>query len=378
MFPRLIFFEQHDDPTCGRILAKLLPKLKELGYDCFYDEVPPSIKPQDFLKNTRRILKNESTDPLMKEIIEHQFQYQGIDVDLEKQTQYLDVGCFVGYEREFNEVLLSFRDKYLSSAYMGASGNIIGHNGIGHANGIQRNILENFSKDEAEDNFSFFGLRQSGAKYCEWKEDLNTPIPLTILDAKEKTDDEISEIILKEILEKSKKLKTHKKTVEVKPDVVSDQEVKQAISIAFQKRKGATGCNEHGFRIYGSFREEVIEAFIMEAKTGRDAKINQARLQLLNYFDAQENRIGTSREEYYTFFGRLKGMSCSIKKSATRKMIDLLNGKKIKPFLEKELEALRECTLGGIISKMESDNILPLQFARADNAIRLREFRMLR
>src|SRR6185295_9169857 len=169
--------------------------------------------------------------------------YQGIDVDLEKQTQYLDVGCFVGYEREFNEVLLSFRDKYLSSAYMGASGNIIGHNGIGHANGIQRNILENFSKDEAEDNFSFFGLRQSGAKYCEWKEDLNTPIPLTILDAKEKTDDEISEIILKEILEKSKKLKTHKKTVEVKPDVVSDQEVKQAISIAFQKRKGATGCN---------------------------------------------------------------------------------------------------------------------------------------
>lgn len=52
--PTLLFFETHDDPATTRIIAKLLPMLKKLGYDTFLDELPAYTRGTEDLEAFRK------------------------------------------------------------------------------------------------------------------------------------------------------------------------------------------------------------------------------------------------------------------------------------------------------------------------------------
>jgi hypothetical protein len=55
--PKLIFSETHADTTTIEILFKLLPKLKQLGYNLFYDEQPRTYSRESLIKSMKDGIK---------------------------------------------------------------------------------------------------------------------------------------------------------------------------------------------------------------------------------------------------------------------------------------------------------------------------------
>lgn len=66
--PTLIFAENHEDPITGKILTNLIPKLKELGYECFFEESPLKTLEE---QNTYQEQLEQTYQELNKQFVEY-------------------------------------------------------------------------------------------------------------------------------------------------------------------------------------------------------------------------------------------------------------------------------------------------------------------
>lgn len=242
--PHLIFTEDHWEPMTGKVLEKLTPKLKELGYVYFYDEMPETetvkSRYRDFavkqklwhnlyplLKNTQGI---DISDPLT--CLEHPyFKTEPGKAFVPIIHRYLPEKNFVNFFRTLethgmrykgidldakdliSDPMMYLRNKIMVNAYLVAKEPVFGRIGLAHAEDMQKMILKD--APDAADHFIFFNiysyppldaldnLEQKVRDHC-----LKSPMDILPIDANKKSEDDIVEIILQQIKEKQKNLIT--------------------------------------------------------------------------------------------------------------------------------------------------------------------------
>jgi hypothetical protein len=160
--PRLIFFENHADPTNTKLLTLLVPTLKMLGYQSCYHELPSNLSLADFGKN------EEKGNPyfgyhkfnFLRSACQHSIEFKPIDIEK----------CYIplplSNKDNFREqIYMPLRDQAIISAYLETRENVFGWNGIAHAVGMQKLILKYLSREEAQDNFIFLLFLKSGIQW---------------------------------------------------------------------------------------------------------------------------------------------------------------------------------------------------------------------
>lgn len=243
MVKRIIFAELHIDQATARFLANIAPRLKEIGYDCFYDEIHSSLTSETLLSQLKpceiqyQLLKDEFkskgfTDindatiaaytellyggnpknaligffvssmreniirlengvallDLLAQLKQHNISYQGID-PLEP------CGTLTGEEYE---KLVSSRDRVMANHYISYCGNVFGRVGVAHVKGIQQNIIEKLTPDEANNSFHFIHLYSNADLYeRSFKDNLdNLPLGITCINVNKISEAELVQIIL--------------------------------------------------------------------------------------------------------------------------------------------------------------------------------------
>lgn len=373
--PKLFFFENHSDPTTKRVLTKLLPRLKKLGYVYFYHEMPSDITSEDFFKE--EFIVSEECAKFIKALSLNQIPYKAIDLKIIRRIEKA-VGEIAGWDivRALNTV----REKNIAHVFMKAVHKTFGILGVMHCEGIQKEILQHFSNEQASEEFCFFYVYSNDELQKHFQLDLSGnadyPLGLSRIQASHKSDEEIIEEIVRQI--------------EVKKSRMDSKSLAQSFSMSEQKipykakeMKVDFDYNQAANRFISDFyyskvrrtalRDEGITTILEPIFSKRDDEMIDARLDFLNYIREREDE-----PEYYGFWGRLTGMSKSLKIRSAKKMLSLLKGEKTSPFLDNELDALRNSELGKITSKLEDKKILPHEFVACENGRILREARLLK
>jgi hypothetical protein len=274
LIPNLIFGENHFDSANGRILSKLIPKLKSLGYHRFLDELPPvtTLEEQmqffegmynqirqivlDFVhvnsaETEKRILSaenqeaegemifqvlsdflsnsNQRSDILLSLKCFHPFilnpvllyqalyicgiKFQPIDDPIIKtflpEPKAISITTFLESNSLTKPIIetMDIRNKTMSKAYLSAQEPVFGVVGLAHIEGIQNEIIKSLGQISAAEKYSFFYI-YSGSQYRDRNIWLNQnsihelPIDVTIIDATQKSDDEIIKMIINLVMSK--------------------------------------------------------------------------------------------------------------------------------------------------------------------------------
>lgn len=247
--PAFIFVEKSNDPIIGRILTKLAPKLKAIGYECFFDKTPrgSTLEEQialiekneqiynelekqfqahnldisnkqhlekfvlltimsmgislvkystsDFLINIGQLIDHHSAALTFKTFLQtlakNQIQYEGIDFrHFEKAVSLTAIYAYG-----------KFRQEGMADLYLNSSQSVFGRVELAQAMNIQNDLLRKISLEEASARFCFFNINSDLSS--ENNENLSSlPFAFISIDAKNKTDDQIVSMIVKKIIEK--------------------------------------------------------------------------------------------------------------------------------------------------------------------------------
>lgn len=233
--PKLIFAEIHDDLVTMELLRVISPKLQELGYNCFLDEIPTSMT----LTTLNELLDGAATEySQLKEEI-HTLGYQEFNNEsIKALSKKYSVGFFTVSEDNFKlaikkheigsslkklltalagqnikwkgidplqeqsvldiaeyDKLQEIRDKSMVEEYL-QNDAVFGRTGLAHLPGIQKNIIEEIGEEQAQESFCFFHI-YTGELYKEYPKDL--PLNVTIINANNMTHTEIVEQIIRHI-----------------------------------------------------------------------------------------------------------------------------------------------------------------------------------
>ena len=268
--PILIFGEDHYDPITGKILARLCPKLQSLGYKCFFDEMPkgPTLENQikalenddqlyqelnkqfnecgltinndsdlekfvlqtlakqsitntyiinnmlpQLLVSLNEVIKRHqpglSFRIFLNSLITNQIGYQAIDLEI--VTTHVSASEALPF--------IGIRDKYLADAYLSTQQSVFGRIGLYHTKGIQEKILNKLPYEQALTKFCFFNIYSNPPLPImdNFEEKVRNgkiifPLGIIPINAATKSEDEVVEIILKEIIKRQEKLRELEKT----------------------------------------------------------------------------------------------------------------------------------------------------------------------
>jgi len=188
--PKIIFGDAHDDPYAKVILIKLLPKLKELGYACYYAESSLTSKAQiDAIDNyssqfkaLEKIFTENGYD--IYQLIDQSIYFEGFTPgkydELQKKIWFLPANeqrkqLFLSLDkmgilykpidldldiRDMNLQYIEFRarDAEMSKAYLAESKPVFGEVGIHHLLGFQNHFISALGIEEAKKQFLFFHI----------------------------------------------------------------------------------------------------------------------------------------------------------------------------------------------------------------------------
>lgn len=251
VLPKLIFAECNWDPATARILGKLIPKLKELGYASYYEETDKHTTIDDLIlsidtknelykvykeffqsigcddSNPFELLKKVDVFILYKLLLDDELikkvdrvlntVSEGVEiVNRHSQRQYFKqlYKDLQKYNIDFKgidnpSIPIETRDQLMAEAYSD-SPVAFGRIGLLHVDGIQKNNLLKQDPSEAQQKYCFFNLVTDIENNAPFVKEIATgkqtfPLGLIQIDVKNKTDDEVIKIILKRIMEKTKK-----------------------------------------------------------------------------------------------------------------------------------------------------------------------------
>lgn len=231
--PFIIFTESHYDPATTRLIKKIAPILRGLGYCCLFSEAPEGTNDRDLVDMLN----------LTAIRISHAFQAQKHFVDIghiepkysyenkrlrqlsaaytakkERATfiaslpaldiKYKAIDLEEGVEPSCEDYMKSEegvkkRDAKMARAWLTASVPAFGIVGYYHATGIQHEILAKLSLEEAREKFCFIHVFSEPA-HDDYEEKLRSgeiipPLGLTVVNAEDTSEEKIIASILDKI-----------------------------------------------------------------------------------------------------------------------------------------------------------------------------------
>lgn len=237
ILPKIIFAEDHLNPITAKVLNKLVPKLKELGYETFLDEKAEGSTLQDYLKSIEednsiwqrwvdKLKKDLDIDIQKEDWCAHPFfsDKEGKEIAYFLKRHAVKLSYIPFFENlQINKVnyksidlkimnhanlepsviaYLNFsRVKQMSRSYLNSSEPAFGWVGYNHIKELQKEISENLSKIGATDQFCFFAISFGTQPYKFLNEEA-LPFGISLIDSAKNTEDEMVDLIIKYIKEK--------------------------------------------------------------------------------------------------------------------------------------------------------------------------------
>lgn len=182
--PSFIFIADYADPITEKFLTVLVPKLKDNGYNIFFDELSQNLTVEKEIAACKKDKRLESM-PFLEALKKHAIRYKGIDIPLSgiKPSELT------------NEKIRALKDNLLASQYKlyRANGNLIfGRIGIAPLVGIQRVIVRH--DNNALENYRFFHIYSQSTPLMQEKTKL--PLGIHFIDASTMSEEEIMNTIL--------------------------------------------------------------------------------------------------------------------------------------------------------------------------------------
>lgn len=230
-FCNLIFTDSHFDATVWKVIKKVTPKLKALGYNCFFMEAPEGTTVHDGIDNhnmyiEQRIDKNIIILKLKADLgqLPKDYFYSNEENILAARAYFSHVSAiaclqnFIKEDLEYagidckelinpsthdymaSEEGITKRNYKMANAYLASSDPVFGLIGWKHALGMQNEILSQLSLQEAQKKFRFIHvysespLDEDEANFLARK--IEFPLGLTLIDAKDMSENKIIELIL--------------------------------------------------------------------------------------------------------------------------------------------------------------------------------------
>jgi hypothetical protein len=227
----LIFTDSHFDATVWKVIKKISPKLKSLGYNCFFMEAPEGTTVHDGIDNHRmyieqRIDKNIVILKLKADLgqLPKEYFYSNEENILATRAYFSKISaieCLQNFTKEnleyagidckelinpsthdymVSEEGIAKRNHKMASAYLASSNPVFGLIGWKHALGMQNEILLQLSLPEAQKKFCFVHvysespLDEDEANFLTRK--IEFPLGVTFINAKEMSEEKIIELIL--------------------------------------------------------------------------------------------------------------------------------------------------------------------------------------
>ncbi len=239
MLPRLIFAENHTDPITFQVLAKLTQKLAAISYQSFYDEMPRNSTLDDYLSEVRIYLSRVKL--ILKALGKDINDYDKLDLSdpsllltdrsrndfLARYPKYLSREQFLVELRKSNMDYVAIddentgdstkcpslqeRDNLMAAAYLKSKEPFFARIGLAHVDGIQSRLFLNAANLQEAKNFRFYfihSLTENKPLPLEQTYRANEAILLTgitVIDANNKSVDEIAASIMTDIFNKMKK-----------------------------------------------------------------------------------------------------------------------------------------------------------------------------
>lgn len=237
MLPKIIFCESHYDSISAKILSKIAPKLKNLGYEIYYDEAPKGYslarvidrfnneKHKEILKKKNELfpwinndissftkeqlriinfLKKAQAESELGEFFSN-LQQNGLEyyaMDLPTKVVPLFLEGLITFEEVDRTTPEAFqeRDQYMTNALLSEKRATFSCIGAQHALGIQNKILEKIPQEQAISSFYFVNIyRDSPIVEYESKlrkGEIRHPLGMHFFDANKLSEDEIMDSII--------------------------------------------------------------------------------------------------------------------------------------------------------------------------------------
>ncbi len=348
--PKIIFAETHDDPITAQILKKLTPRLKELGYRYFYEEMDIETKIETLINGNKQRLSDYET-------LNQEFLSCGFNKTIEKASKTeIRIFCtmrmmgFKGYTTQYSKSLppdeqdpgvpadilakdnpsvtsehfmrnltifsnevwhiikihpsikpylefyenllennISFqgtdchnqsgvlfaidkmeeRDKFTAKRYLNSKDPFFARIGRAHAPGIQKEVSKIIPINIANISYSFYHIfRASDLFALEISGKVINPL---IIDGRTMSDDEIIELIYKDILDKKLMLEEHHQTT-IKEKLLCHAcafgKLDQVEELILREKVNIDCCDELGRNPlhYSVMRTELVEDLIKSQK----------------------------------------------------------------------------------------------------------------
>lgn len=254
--PIIIFMEAHSDPITAKTIYKIFPKLKAMGYNKFLDEAAKDINlsgnlqklsfnleltkkiatdmisvgldfwnKEDLKRYAKVIFDNEEQqNQFISEAISFGERYKSrktnkkLNLYLQNEgIEYIGTDMkSIAHENLYNDIkyLQKYlaRDQSLAKQYLKhIDYGVVGNNGVAHTEGMQKYFIDQLSKEIALSKFCFFYIYTQAPDPFEKQVragEIEYPLGLIQINANNKTQAEIEEIILSEIARKSYILQT--------------------------------------------------------------------------------------------------------------------------------------------------------------------------
>lgn len=214
-FPKIIFCENHLDPSAVVVMNSLVPELKQLGYEVMHIELPASMTDEDFLNDIENQEKNnienrEKLNENMVQLASLEMNQRSLHKSLiqnlrNNQIEYRCVDIGINPHQDINYYTskkgMKKRDKRMTKAYLKEERPVFGLVGLKHAKGMQEKILEQLPKEEASNLFYFVYIHnyKEAPKSKYEPKDENHPLGLHRFYANEMDEKEIAANIIKQI-----------------------------------------------------------------------------------------------------------------------------------------------------------------------------------
>ncbi|MBA3536026.1 MAG: hypothetical protein H0T84_05375 [Tatlockia sp.] len=193
--PKIIFLESHADPTVKKVLIRLIPFLKHLDYEVYYDEysVGENLEKAlffwqlesagDMLRRELKIGKistpkkedcNLANVSFLENLQESQIEYKAIDRTIPYGTEE-EIRIYAKSDQGMRERDLNFSNKYVNEER-----GVFGVLGLAHTPGFQGNLLKVVPKDKISLSYCFIHIVDplDAAESEEKFNEINASLPL--------------------------------------------------------------------------------------------------------------------------------------------------------------------------------------------------------
>ncbi len=311
---RLIFGEDHSDLTTEKVLTLLVPRLKAMGVETYFDEIGQNLPPEMYLQLLRKMQENrrllialakghiepahlddkflnwassikqdragflrliQGGAKLTQEIdlfqacSEHGITRKHIDFDHASFVQHAngDIEARLsGNESKQDQTRAlersAERDEMFVKAYASEQSSVFGRVGLGHVQGMQEKILK--MENPLQDHYVFFHLHQGSTKSYSnaFRKEHTYPMGLEVINVEGLTDERVVETVVSRVNQLTQQMS------EIKP-------IESADSINNNSRElvekfflfYTPGCRS-GWRVNAN-EEPTFKSIIHYAKHGR-------------------------------------------------------------------------------------------------------------